>query len=748
MRGRGTFWRIAATLALIANAPSSFGAAIAAAILPDSRSAVVGSPVTIFASIVSLGDAQDCSISPISNPGFEFHYQTTSSATNGLTGTIDTPADIPDGGAQSFVLSFTPTQTFDQMMITFDFSCTNASSAPISSVNTLLLSGSTEPVADVIAVAAVASNDGTVGFVADNNPAAFAVAAINVGAEDTVMVDLQKPSALDRLTVRGCRTDSAGLCTDPPSPSPLPFQSTLGAVPATFSFFVNTLDWIRFDPAVNRLRVVFEDGDSVVRGSTSLAARARATAPIDQEITGFIETLGLTGDPTRGRNLPSINDPLAQLGKLLFFSKSLGGEFDSACASCHHPALAGGDGLSLPIGAGAVDADVIGPGRAHPTGGPNVGRNSPTVFNSGLFDRGLFWDSRIESLVGLAGQGGAGAGIRTPDTGLGQADANAGTTLLQAQARFPFTVVEEMRGNFMPGATGDQLRDALAARLGDYGSGAGILTPNNWLAEFQAAFGSSADATELITVENITLAIAEYQRSMVFVDNDWKRYVDGRLDALDSAAKDGAVLFFKSADQGGAGCARCHSGDLFTDEKHHVLAAPQIGPGKGDPNAADFGREQQTGNNDDRFKFRTPTLLNVELTGPYFHSGGYDRLGTVLEHYGLPEDTVLGYFATEDYCDLRQFESANCSTLFPNARTNTVSALQDLVARQSADPDSTIPDISDLPFQITGPLFAFLRALTDSCAAERDCLSPWIPEPGEAPDAHQLNATDALGAPL
>ncbi|MDJ0919320.1 MAG: cytochrome c peroxidase, partial [Woeseiaceae bacterium] len=63
----------------------------------------------------------------------------------------------------------------------------------------------------------------------------------------------------------------------------------------------------------------------------------------------MIAAQGLTGDPTTGRDLPSINDPLAQLGKLLFFSKSLSGDFDTACASCHHPALGGGDGLALPV---------------------------------------------------------------------------------------------------------------------------------------------------------------------------------------------------------------------------------------------------------------------------------------------------------------------------------------------------------------------------------------------------------------
>ena len=63
-----------------------------------------------------------------------------------------------------------------------------------------------------------------------------------------------------------------------------------------------------------------------------------------------IAGLGLTGDPSTGRDLPNIEDPKAQLGMKLFYTKGLGGDFDSACVTCHHPMLGGGDDLALPIG--------------------------------------------------------------------------------------------------------------------------------------------------------------------------------------------------------------------------------------------------------------------------------------------------------------------------------------------------------------------------------------------------------------
>ncbi len=138
---------------------------------------------------------------------------------------------------------------------------------------------------------------------------------------------------------------------------------------------------------------------------------------LDAGLRAIIADQGLSGDPSQGRDLPSINDPLAQLGKQLFFTKALGGDKDAACASCHHPLLGGGDGLALSIGVGAVDPDLLGSGRSHPSGAPNVPRNAPTTFNCAMWDQVMFHDGRLESLDKIPGRNGAGtAGIRTPDT--------------------------------------------------------------------------------------------------------------------------------------------------------------------------------------------------------------------------------------------------------------------------------------------------------------------------------------------
>ncbi len=465
--------------------------------------------------------------------------------------------------------------------------------------------------------------------------------------------------------------------------------------------------------------------------------------PLDDELRGLIDQAGLIGDATFNRQIPSIDDPLPQLGMKLFFSKSLGGEFDTACVSCHHPALGGDDDLSLPVGVHAMNSEVIGADREHISGIPNVPRNSPTFFNAALWDTGLFWDSRVESFGKEPAANGAASDIRTPDVAFGDVDTNAGAHLAAAQARFPVTSAEEMRGEFEAGGTNDDVRNHLAARLGDYGVGAGELDLNHWLAEFQTAYFSNAPATELVTFDNIAHAIGEYERSATFADHDFGRYVAGDVDALSFQQKRGAILFFTPADQGGGGCASCHSGDLFSDGEHRLVAFPQIGPGKGDGLGDDFGRERETGSFDDRYRFRTPSLLNIATTAPYGHAGAYETLGEVLRHYNNPRGTVDGFFDRGGWCELEQFDDvADCETLYPDAAAASALALATL-RRERRQAEARFED-TNLDGQERADIVAFLNALTDPCVADRECIGAWIPD-GDGPDGRQVIATDGEG---
>ncbi len=453
----------------------------------------------------------------------------------------------------------------------------------------------------------------------------------------------------------------------------------------------------------------------------------------DAELRNLIIERGLSGDPAIGRALPSINSPKAQLGKKLFFTKALGGDLDAACVSCHHPALGGGDNLSLSVGVGAVNPDQLGIGRFHSAfsegydGGPTVPRNAPSTYNIALWEQHLFWDGRVETLaITTLDNGSESVDIRTPDTDFGQPDVDAGENLAMAQARFPVTSPEEMLGfSFQQGENNATIREALEERLTTQGS---------WAAEFESVYGDTQ-----ITFNRIVNAIAEYENSQVFVSSPWKSYVAGNLAAITPEAKEGALLFFKTQEDSGAGCASCHSGDFFTDEQFYVTAIPQIGRGKGDQNGIttsdDFGRFRETQDINDKYKFRTPTLLNVEVTGPWGHTGAYRSLEGIVKHMLNPHDSVQNY----------DFSQLDPNVQAEDMKVNTEQALLQLESNRVSNVENVLQNVSISDSEVSA-LVEFLKSLTDPCVKSRSCLSDWIPGAEDSnPDGLRINAVSHSG---
>jgi len=154
---------------------------------------------------------------------------------------------------------------------------------------------------------------------------------------------------------------------------------------------------------------------------------------------------------------------------------------------------------------------------------------------------------------------------------------------------------------------------------------------------FRAAY-PELDTTEL-TIAHFANAIAAYEIAhFTRLETPFDWFLAGDDRALTPQELRGAELFV-----GKAGCASCHSGSLLTDQLTHSIASPQLGPGKDAESSNDFGREHETGDTADRFAFRTPPLRNVELTGPYMHSGAFDTLEDVVRHHFNPEKSLRGY---------------------------------------------------------------------------------------------------------
>jgi hypothetical protein len=248
---------------------------LGAAILPSSRSVQMGSTATLYGTIINSGPgtATYCGVAPTFAVPASFSFQTTSAATNAPTGLPNTPIDIPQGAAQSFVLAFTPTSPFGPEDVPFIFSCTNAkAAATYTGVNTLQLSASQTPVPDVVAIAGTTTNDGTLHIPGAAGSAAFVVAVANVGSGGQISAMPDTGAANLPLTLTVCQTDqSTGACLAPPSPSVS--ATVANSTTASFGVFATARTAVPFMPAVNRIFVRLVDSGGVTRGSTSVAVR-------------------------------------------------------------------------------------------------------------------------------------------------------------------------------------------------------------------------------------------------------------------------------------------------------------------------------------------------------------------------------------------------------------------------------------------------------------------------------------------
>ncbi|HEC17779.1 MAG TPA: c-type cytochrome [Gammaproteobacteria bacterium] len=276
-----------------------------------------------------------------------------------------------------------------------------------------------------------------------------------------------------------------------------------------------------------------------------------------------------------------------ELGKQLFFDKRLSADGTVSCASCHQPERAFTDGRPTAVGI----RGQVGP------------RNAPTVLNAAFYTS-LFHDGRADSL--------------------------------ETQALGPLTnPIEHGLKNTQP---------ILALLRND----------PDYRRLFQSAFG---EAPEKAQPEHIGKAIASYERTLVCGNTPFDRFLYGGDEtALSESAQRGLRIFRRKGN-----CANCHeiglNHSLFTDNRFYnlgvgferlkgkftqfVSAYKQATAGnQTDPAAvynererSELGRFLVTGEVADIGKFRTPTLRNISLTGPYMHDGSQKTLEDVVEYY-------------------------------------------------------------------------------------------------------------------
>lgn len=274
-----------------------------------------------------------------------------------------------------------------------------------------------------------------------------------------------------------------------------------------------------------------------------------------------------------------------ELGRQLYFDRRLSKGNEVSCADCHHPDKGYGFDSQFGIGVNGQMGD----------------RNSPTSMNR-ILSKEQFWDGRAKDL--------------------------------EAQAVGPIANPIEM-GNS---------HEAVVK----------FVSANPvYKAQFEKIFGRAPN------IDDVGRAIATFERTIVTGDSpyDFQAQVDRLEKYLESedlkdlevlkkedpkiyaeymsakkaaadrpmseAAKRGQKIFFSKE----ANCAACHVGANFTDEKFHNLG---VGMTAEKP---DLGRFKQTGKEEDKGAFKTPSLRNVSQNGPYMHDGSQQTLMEVVEWY-------------------------------------------------------------------------------------------------------------------
>jgi cytochrome c peroxidase len=332
-----------------------------------------------------------------------------------------------------------------------------------------------------------------------------------------------------------------------------------------------------------------------------------------------------------------IDRRLAELGRTLWFDPIQGLNDDNACAGCHSPTNGLGD--TQPIAIGIDNNRVVGPGRA----GPRNQRRSPMAINTAFYPT-LMWNSRFRANSGDPFDNGAGFSFPAPEGG----SLSHLPHLLVAQAFIPPTERVEAAGFHVPGDNA-ALRDSVVARLD---------ASPAYRALFARAV-AEVRAGSPITYEHFARAIAEFELTQTYADAPIDQYARGVRSALSEREKRGAVLFF-----GRAGCVRCHavagaSNEMFSDFREHVAGIPQVAPSRGNvtfdgPGAnEDFGLEQVTGREADRYAFRTSPLRNVALQPAFMHDGAFVRLDDAIRYHLDAVSGSAGYTTAGLPPDLR-----------------------------------------------------------------------------------------------
>ncbi len=315
------------------------------------------------------------------------------------------------------------------------------------------------------------------------------------------------------------------------------------------------------------------------------------------------------------------------LGKTLFWDEQLSSTKTVSCGTCHQAGSGGSDPRTnaTTVNPGFDNnfntADDVFGSKGVPQNNLNgtyvfnsvfgfnlqvTGRKAPSYLNAAYAANGIFWDGRASDTFrdpltnAIILPNGASLESQVLGPPLSSAEmAHGGRDWAQVAGRVaaskPLALavkVPNSLGNWINGRTYPQL--------------------------FEEAFGTSD-----VTPARIALAIATHERTLFSDQTPFDKAVT-QIQPLTKQEEFGQELFLAVS------CAVCHGGALLSDNNFHNIGVR--------PQNEDAGRFAVTSLNEDRAKFKTPNLRNVEFRAPYMHNGRFATLEEVVEFYNRGGD--------------------------------------------------------------------------------------------------------------
>lgn len=140
--------------------------------------------------------------------------------------------------------------------------------------------------------------------------------------------------------------------------------------------------------------------------------------------------------------------------------------------------------------------------------------------------------------------------------------------------------------------------------------------------EYRRLFKEAFNA-DIIDSLHVVRALAQFERILISADSKFDKFLDYRASLTPSELRGKEIFNTEKGD-----CFHCHSYPLFTSNSFH-------NNGLDPENEMDNGRFNVTADINDKGKFKSPTLRNIELTAPYMHDGRFQTLEEVINHYNF-----------------------------------------------------------------------------------------------------------------